>query len=59
VKKWAILRNTLSIEKGDLTPNLKLKRFVIAQRLAKTVEALYGGDPPKDETIYGGSEKED
>ncbi len=59
VKKWAILRNTLSIEKGDLTPNLKLKRFVVAQRLAKTVEALYGGDPPKDETIYGGSEKED
>ncbi len=59
VKKWAILRTPLSIEKGDLTPNLKLKRFVVAQRLAKTVEALYGGEPPKDETIYGGIEKED
>jgi long-chain acyl-CoA synthetase len=59
VKKWAILENTLSIEKGDLTPNLKLKRNVIAQRFAKIVDALYGGERPKDETIYGGSEKED
>jgi len=59
VKKWAILRDTLSIEKGDLTPNLKLKRNVVAQRLAKTVDALYGGERQKDETIYGGSEKED
>ena len=59
VKKWAILVNTLSIEKGDLTPNLKLKRNVIAQRFAKTVDALYGGERTKDETIYGGSEKED
>jgi long-chain acyl-CoA synthetase len=59
VKKWAILENTLSIEKGDLTPNLKLKRNVIAQRFAKIVDALYGGERPKDETIYGGNEKED
>jgi long-chain acyl-CoA synthetase len=59
VKKWVIHMNTLSIEKGDLTPNLKLKRFVVAQRFSKTVDALYGGDKPKDEAIYGGSEKED
>jgi long-chain acyl-CoA synthetase len=59
VKKWAILANTLSIEKGDLTPNLKLKRNVVSQRFAATMDALYGGEPPKDETIYGGSEKED
>jgi len=59
VKKWAILGNTLSIEKGDLTPNLKLKRVVVAQRFSKTVDALYGGQQPKDEAIYGGNEKED
>ncbi len=59
VKKWAMLRDNLSIEKGDLTPNLKLKRNAIAQRLAKTVDALYGGERPKDETIYGSAEKED
>jgi long-chain acyl-CoA synthetase len=58
VKKWAILVNTLSIEKGELTPNLKLKRNVVAQRFAMTMEALYGGERPKDEAIYGGSEKE-
>ena len=59
VKKWAILANTLSIEKGDLTPNLKLKRNVVSQRFAKTVDAFYGGERPKDEAIYGSSEKED
>jgi long-chain acyl-CoA synthetase len=59
VKKWAILLNTLSIEKGDLTPNLKLKRNVIGQHFAPIMDALYGGERPKDETIYGGSEKED
>jgi long-chain acyl-CoA synthetase len=59
VKKWVVLVNTLSIEKGDLTPNLKLKRFVVAQRFSKIVDALYGGDQPNDEAIYGGSEKED
>jgi long-chain acyl-CoA synthetase len=59
VKKWAILANNLSIDKGDLTPNLKLKRNIVSQRFAATMDALYGGEPPKDETIYGGSEKED
>jgi long-chain acyl-CoA synthetase len=59
VKKWVVLVNTLTIEKGDLTPNLKLKRFVVAQRFSKIVDALYGGDQSKDEAIYGGSEKED
>jgi len=32
VKRWAILPNDLSIERGDLTPNLKLKRHAVTQR---------------------------
>jgi long-chain acyl-CoA synthetase len=41
VKRWAVLANDLSIEAGDLTANLKLKRQVIARRLEVVVEGLY------------------
>lgn len=43
VKRWAILRNDLSIERGDLTGNLKLKRHAVTQRLQPVVAALYNG----------------
>jgi long-chain acyl-CoA synthetase len=42
VKRWAVLPNDLSIERGDLTPNLKLKRAAVAQRLERVIEGLYG-----------------
>jgi long-chain acyl-CoA synthetase len=41
VKRWAILKNELSIERGELTASLKLKRAELISRLAETVEALY------------------
>jgi long-subunit acyl-CoA synthetase (AMP-forming) len=31
----------LSIDRGDLTPNLKLKRAAVARRFADDIEALY------------------
>jgi long-chain acyl-CoA synthetase len=43
VKRWALLSNDLSIEGGDLTPNLKLKRQAVADRLQGVVDALYNG----------------
>jgi len=47
VKLWAVLPNDLSIEGGDLTANLKLKRQAVAQRLQGVLDALYGaGDMP-------------
>ena len=42
VKRWAILANDLSIEGGDLTANLKLKRPAVYARHAVVIEALYG-----------------
>ncbi|MBM3236443.1 AMP-binding protein [Candidatus Poribacteria bacterium] len=45
VKRWAILANDLSIENGDLTANLKLKRQALARRLQDVLLALYGGCP--------------
>ena len=45
VKRWAVLRNDLSIERGDLTANLKLKRGPVGARLQDLIEALYDGPP--------------
>jgi long-chain acyl-CoA synthetase len=45
VKRWAILRNDLSLERGDLTANLKLKRQAVAARSQGLIEALYGESP--------------
>jgi long-chain acyl-CoA synthetase len=57
IKKWALLVNNLSIENGDLTPNLKLKRNVAQERYVKTIAALYGDHIPEGELHIGGVEK--
>jgi long-subunit acyl-CoA synthetase (AMP-forming) len=35
----------LSVEEGTLTPTMKLKRRVIAQRYADVIEGLYASGP--------------
>jgi long-chain acyl-CoA synthetase len=46
-KRWAVLSDDLSIEKGDLTANLKLRRAEVLRRRADVVAFLYGeGEPP-------------
>ncbi len=57
VKKWALLVNNLSIENGDLTPNLKLKHNVLAERCQKVIDALYGGTIPEGDIHIGGVDK--
>lgn len=41
VKNWTLLEREWSIETGELTPTLKLKRPVIARRYQDDIEALY------------------
>jgi long-chain acyl-CoA synthetase len=41
VRRWAVLPNDLSVERGDLTSNLKLRRAVVAERLRAEIAALY------------------
>jgi long-chain acyl-CoA synthetase len=41
VKRFAILPAPLTVETGELTPTMKLKRRVIAQRYADQIDALY------------------
>ena len=49
VKRWVILENDLSIEKGDLTATFKLKRASVIQRYSEVISALYNdGKLPAD-----------
>lgn len=57
VKRWALLINLLSVEKGDLTPNFKLKRNTATERYAGVIDALYGGVVPDEELHIGGRER--
>jgi long-chain acyl-CoA synthetase len=43
VKKIAILPHDLSQESGELTPTMKVKRAVVAERHAPEIEKLYAG----------------
>jgi long-chain acyl-CoA synthetase len=40
-KKFLLLRDDFTIESGELTPTLKVKRRVVAQRYADRIEQLY------------------
>jgi long-chain acyl-CoA synthetase len=57
VKRWAILVNNLGVESGELTPNLKLKRRVVSQKLEKIIDSLYTGVLLEGEVHIGGVEK--
>jgi len=41
IKKWALFAEELSIEDGELTANLKMKRSSIALKYADEIERLY------------------
>jgi len=42
IKKFVVLDRDLSIEDGELTPTLKVKRNVVNDRFAELFESLYG-----------------
>ncbi|MEM9290362.1 MAG: AMP-binding protein [Acidobacteriota bacterium] len=44
VRKFSILPRPFSVDEGELTPTLKLKRRVILRQWAERVEALYADD---------------
>ncbi|CAN5659641.1 AMP-dependent synthetase/ligase [soil metagenome] len=41
IKKWELLDHDLSIEGGELTPSLKVKRSVVAEQNKRILDALY------------------
>ena len=41
IKKIAVVTAAFSIESGELTPTMKVRRRVVAERYADLIEALY------------------
>lgn len=41
VRRWAVLEDELSTERGELTPTLKVRRDVVARLHGDTIQALY------------------
>lgn len=42
IKKFTILERPLSIECGELTPTLKVKRKVVREHFAAEIDGMYG-----------------
>ncbi|OYV64097.1 MAG: hypothetical protein B7Z72_13715, partial [Gemmatimonadetes bacterium 21-71-4] len=45
-KKILLLEHDFSIENGDLTPTLKVRRRVVEKRYQRQIDALYAEGPP-------------
>lgn len=45
VKRYAVLPSELSVDDGGVTPNMKIRRKVVAERYAALVDSLYDDDP--------------
>ena len=43
IKKFTILDHDLTIEDGDLTPSMKLRRKAVSEKYKETLDALYAG----------------
>lgn len=50
VKRYRLLAGEWSVETGELTPSLKLRRRVITEAHRREIDALYG-DPPSEDQV--------
>jgi long-chain acyl-CoA synthetase len=45
IKRFAILPRDFTMEEGELTPTLKLRRRAVMERFREEIDALYGAEP--------------
>jgi long-chain acyl-CoA synthetase len=43
IKKWILLEQDLTVESGELTPSMKVKRKVVEENYQDKIDALYAG----------------
>ncbi len=56
VRRYAVMSEPLKISAGELTPNLKLRRYNIEERHAQTIDALYAPEAaPAGQVLYTGA----
>ncbi|HLE97386.1 MAG TPA: long-chain fatty acid--CoA ligase [Candidatus Thermoplasmatota archaeon] len=48
IKSFALLPRELTMDGGELTPTMKIKRKVVDKNFAKEIEAIYSAAPPKE-----------
>jgi long-chain acyl-CoA synthetase len=48
LRRWKLLERELTIEAGELTPTLKIRRKAIAQRYADEIASLYPKSQKRD-----------
>ena len=41
IKRFTVLDRDLTVDQGELTPSLKLRRKMVVERYAREIDALY------------------
>lgn len=57
VKRFAVLPDELSVDEGELTATLKIKRNVVAAKYKSVIEALYKDENVDAAALVGGSKR--
>lgn len=51
IKRFALLPRPFTIEGGEITPTLKMRRRAVAEKYRELLEALYASEAPQPETV--------
>jgi long-chain acyl-CoA synthetase len=57
VRRWALVRGELSVERGEVTANMKLRRATVESRFSGLMGALYSGEGHHEDAMHMGGER--